>query len=53
MAKEENNGVSHHFIYKIKVPFMCHRYRYCTIFTGVYFQQHHIFSENKIDSSAE
>lgn len=41
---EENNGVSHHFIYKIKVPFICHRYRYYTIFTGcVYFQQHNIF----------
>lgn len=23
---EENNGVSHHFIYKIKVPFICQRY---------------------------
>lgn len=22
--RRENNGVSHHFIYKIKVPFMCH-----------------------------
>lgn len=42
--KDENNGVSHHFIYKIKVPFICHRYRYYTIFTGVYFQQHNISS---------
>lgn len=45
--KNENNGVSHHFIYKIKVPFICHRYRYYSIFTGGYFQQHNIVS--KID----
>lgn len=43
--RDENNGVSHHFIYKIKVPFICHRYRY--IFTGEYSQQHNIFDRTR------
>lgn len=30
--EDENNGVSHHFIYKIKVPFICHRYRYLRVY---------------------